>query len=121
VKFLLDAHLPRKLCFLFQELGCESFHTLDLPEGNASTDTAVTLFADTNGLVVMTKDSDFVDSHLLVQRPKKLLYLSVGNIGNQYLLTLVQQNHEAIVRALAEFDFVELSATSLIVHDSQKE
>jgi hypothetical protein len=33
----------------------------------------------------------------------------------------VQQNHEAIVRALAEFDFVELSATSLIVHDLQKE
>ena len=83
----------------------------------ASTDLEITLFADTNNLVIMTKDSDFVDAHLLVQRPKKLLHISVGNISNQNLLKLVQHNYEAIFRALTEFDFVELSATSLIVHE----
>ena len=117
MKFLIDAHLPRKLCALLQELGCEAYHTMDLPTGNASTDLEITLFADTNNLVIMTKDSDFVDAHLLVQRPKKLLHISVGNISNQNLLKLVQHNYEAIFRALTEFDFVELSATSLIVHE----
>jgi predicted nuclease of predicted toxin-antitoxin system len=38
--------------------------------------------------VVVTKDSDFVNSFLLSRRPRKLLLVSTGNIGNAELEAL---------------------------------
>ncbi len=41
MNFLIDANLPRRLVRIFQERGHNAVHTLDLPEGNATTDTAL--------------------------------------------------------------------------------
>ncbi len=32
MKFLIDAHLPKRLARLLQQLGHDAIHTLDLPE-----------------------------------------------------------------------------------------
>lgn len=40
--------------------------------------------------IVMTKDSDFFDSHLIQGIPAKLLFVSTGNIMNKYLLKLIE-------------------------------
>jgi predicted nuclease of predicted toxin-antitoxin system len=34
MKILLDAQLPRSLVPLLQAEGCDTLHTLDLPDGN---------------------------------------------------------------------------------------
>lgn len=47
---------------------CDAVHTLDLPNRNRTTDSEVIDTADRDGRVVITKDADFVDSHLLQQR-----------------------------------------------------
>jgi predicted nuclease of predicted toxin-antitoxin system len=65
--------------------GCSGTHTLDLPARNRTSDQDVMAFANQNGAVVVTKDSDFVDSHLLLGRPAKLLLISTGNISNNEL------------------------------------
>lgn len=39
MKFLVDAHLPRRLVFLLRAAGYEAIHTLDMPKGNRTTDT----------------------------------------------------------------------------------
>jgi predicted nuclease of predicted toxin-antitoxin system len=38
MNFLVDAHLPRHLALLLREHGYDAIHTLDLPEGNRTTD-----------------------------------------------------------------------------------
>ena len=38
MKFLVDAHLPRRLAYHFRALGHEAVHTLDLPSGNRTPD-----------------------------------------------------------------------------------
>jgi hypothetical protein len=38
MKFIVDAHLPKKLSYFLQEKGYDSIHTLDLPNRNASSD-----------------------------------------------------------------------------------
>ena len=64
----------------------------------------------------MTKDSDFVESFLLRREPWKLLLVATGNIGNDELLNLFQQNIEQMAEAFATVDFIELNRTNVIYH-----
>ncbi len=65
MKFLIDAQLPRRMTTWFAAAGCDAAHTLDLPNCNQTTDQQVIECADREERVLITKDSDFVDSHLL--------------------------------------------------------
>lgn len=92
-------------------------HTLDLPQGNRTEDAEITRIAEREGRVLISKDNDFVNAHLLHGRPQKLLLISTGNMANADLERLVELNLDAIVAALASDDFVELGRDNLIVHD----
>lgn len=74
MKFLVDAHLPKRLARLLQQLGHDALHTLDLPDQNRSSDETLIQIAEAEECIVITKDSDFVDSFLLVRRPPQLLW-----------------------------------------------
>jgi predicted nuclease of predicted toxin-antitoxin system len=116
MKFMLDAQLPRKLVKTFASGGHSAIHTLDLPKGNKSEDSAVADFADQESSIVVSKDSDFVDAHLLRTKPKRLLLISTGNINNADLEILVSNNMIAIESAFLNSEYVELSKTSVIAH-----
>jgi predicted nuclease of predicted toxin-antitoxin system len=45
MKFLIDAQLPRRLAHQLRAAGLETTHTLDLPDGNRTTDLALITFA----------------------------------------------------------------------------
>jgi predicted nuclease of predicted toxin-antitoxin system len=60
MKILLDAQLPRSLVQQLVPLGCDVLHTIDLPEGNRSSDQTISLIADRDGRVVFSKDADFI-------------------------------------------------------------
>jgi hypothetical protein len=64
VKFLVDAQLPRRAVGWLAAAGCDAVHTLDLPNGNRTTDVEIIDTADREQRVVVTKDADFVDSHI---------------------------------------------------------
>ena len=116
MKFLIDAQLPRRLAHQLRVAGFETIHTLDLPQGNRTTDQALINFSFTELCVVITKDSDFVESFLLRHEPWKLLLVSTGNIGNNELLRLFQLNIHQLTESFKTFDFIELNRTSLICH-----
>jgi predicted nuclease of predicted toxin-antitoxin system len=69
MKVLVDAQLPQKLAGWFGGAGCDALHTLHLPDGNRSTDEQVIERAELDGRVVVSKDADFVNSHLVSGRP----------------------------------------------------
>jgi len=116
MKFLVDAQLPRRITRWLRDAGFDAVHTLDLPEANRTSDSAILRVAAEEQRVIITKDADFVDSFLLVHRPKKLLLISTGNITNTDLEALLLPNLKAIIAALDSSYFVELTRTALIVH-----
>jgi predicted nuclease of predicted toxin-antitoxin system len=121
VKFLVDAQLPVRLVGLLRAHGHDALHTSALPEGNRSTDTQVAAAADDDGRVVVSKDSDFRDSHLLAGTPKQLLVVATGNITNNELIALFERFLELIVESLSGADHIELRRDALIVHERQSE
>jgi predicted nuclease of predicted toxin-antitoxin system len=76
--FLVDAQLPRRLVTLLRQAGYDALHTLDLPLGNRTTDTIINELSINEQRVVVTKDSDFVDSLVLRGQPWKLLLVSTA-------------------------------------------
>jgi predicted nuclease of predicted toxin-antitoxin system len=117
MRFLIDAQLPRRFCIWLKQTGHDALHTLDLPAGNRTTDSAIIEFADQEDRVVVTKDDDFVRTRLVLGKPKRLLLMATGNIGNAELEKLVQRNLSGVIQALEDSDYVEISRQSLICHD----
>jgi predicted nuclease of predicted toxin-antitoxin system len=117
MNFLVDAQLPRLLAVRLRELGQQACHTLDLAEGNQTSDQLISHQADQEGAVVITKDADFMTSHLLFGKPAKLLLVSTGNIPNRKLLGLFETHIDSILSALSSSSFVEITGTGLISHD----
>ena len=72
--------------------------TLDLPDRNRTTDLQINELAEREDRMIVTKDGDFVDSHLLISRPAKLLLVSTGNISNRGLEALMTPLVPDIVR-----------------------
>jgi predicted nuclease of predicted toxin-antitoxin system len=79
-KFFVDAQLPKRLARWLAAHGHDVLHTLDLPQANRTQDSAIADLAFLEGRVVVSKDGDFVDSHLVQKRPPKLLLVATGNI-----------------------------------------
>ncbi len=116
MNFLVDAHLPRRLVTLLRQAGYDAIHTLDLPLGNRATDIIINEVSINEQRVVVTKDSDFVDSLVLRGRPWKLLLVSTGNIRNSQLIPLFLANIDKIAEAFETFDFIEINRMNVIFH-----
>ncbi len=97
------------------EAGHDSVYTLDLPNGNRTTDPALARRADDERRVIVTKDADFVDSHLLLGVPRRLLLISLGNITNQALASLLVPLLPDLSDAFAEAAFVEIASPGVII------
>lgn len=116
MNFLLDAHLPRRLVFRLRERGHDAIHTLDLPRANKTPDHEINEVSVRELRVVITKDSDFVDSLLLRRQPWKLLLITTGNIRNSALEGLLLANLDTIIDGLAMYDYVEVSRSAVVLH-----
>lgn len=118
MRFLIDAHLPRRLNRWMNDAGFDSIHTLDLSLKNKTPDSEINRLSINEERIVITKDADFVDSYVVQGKPWKLLLISTGNICNSELETLIHANIDVIAKTFESgASFIELSRTSLIVHD----
>jgi predicted nuclease of predicted toxin-antitoxin system len=119
VRFLVDAQLPVRLARRLCDDGHDAVHASELPKGNRTTDADINAKADADDRVVVTKDRDFRDSHLLRSTPRRLLIVATGNVSNNGLLALFDRHLDSIVAALEEVRFVELTNDRLIVHEDR--
>lgn len=116
MRFLVDAQLPARLAGFLSSAGHDALYVTELPDGNRATDRRIAELADDEGRVVVTKDRDFRDGHLLARSPRHLLIVTTGNITNAALLSLFETHLDAIAAALEHADLVELGPDSLVVH-----
>ena len=70
--------------------------------------------ADQDDRVVVTKDADFRNSHLLTGSPARLLVVATGNIGNDDLLGLFESRLAEIEEAFTLGDHVELRRSAVV-------
>ena len=116
MRFLINAQLPRRFANWLKEAGHDALHTLDLPKKNRTSDSELIARAMQEGRVVVSKDADFVQPHLVTGEPP-LLLTSTGNISNAQLEKILRNNLSAIEAAFASGRFVEINREALVVHE----
>lgn len=118
MKFLVDAHLPRRLVRWLEKQGFDTTHTTDLPDANKTQDEEIIRIAELESRIIITKDSDFIQFRILTKKPDKLLLVTTGNIVNKDLLVLFHNNFSTIVELFeAGTKVVEISSEAIIAHN----
>jgi predicted nuclease of predicted toxin-antitoxin system len=115
VKFIIDAQLPKSLSEFLKTKGYDSVHTTELTLGNKTTDTEINNIAEKQGRIVISKDNDFLESHLLKHQPPKLLIVKTGNITNSKLISIFDKNIEKICSSFNESNLIEVYSSEFIV------
>ncbi|NOT00339.1 MAG: DUF5615 family PIN-like protein [Phycisphaerales bacterium] len=97
----VDAQLPPALAgWLTQQFDVEAFN-LDHVGLRQASDIDIFQHARRPGIVVMTKDDDFVDIVTRLGRPPQILWVTCGNVTNRALRELLRRVFP-IVRAHLE-------------------
>jgi predicted nuclease of predicted toxin-antitoxin system len=66
--------------------------------------------------VVITKDSDFLESFLIKNQPEKLVLIKTGNIENSFLLTIIKAHLKQMCAELLHHSLIEITQTEMAVH-----
>lgn len=98
MKFLVDAQLPPALCHWLLAHGHEAHHVVDLGMLSAS-DIEISDYAERGGMIVISKDEDFVYRRL----PDRfaLVWLRCGNATNRALAAWLGERWPQIETLLA--------------------
>jgi predicted nuclease of predicted toxin-antitoxin system len=114
--FLVDAQLPKSLSDFLKTEGHDSLHTLELPKANDTQDGEILKICFEQKRIVISKDSDFLESFLVNNSPEKLILIKTGNIKNEELLKLFKLNIEYICQSIKENNLIEINKTDIIIH-----
>ncbi len=117
MKWIVDAQLPKKLAAYVREQGDDAVHTLDMPNGNATSDEEICIISLREQRIVISKDEDFIQSYFVRQTPYKLLFVCTGNISNEELLRLMKANYSQLQTLFQEHSVIELQQTLVLIRD----
>jgi len=114
MKFIVDAQLPYQMALFIRWKGFDVLHTNDLPDKERTSDDYIRAISQQENRIVVTKDSDFVDSFLLKSVPAQLFLITTGNIKNKQLFYLLEQNWNKITELFETYNMVEMNNTSIV-------
>ncbi len=100
MKFLIDAQLPPSLKNLFISKGFDCLHTLDLDLKNETPDSVINFISINEERIVITKDSDFLESFLLKKQPYKLILVKLGNTSKNEVINFFQNKFNEIIKRI---------------------
>jgi predicted nuclease of predicted toxin-antitoxin system len=100
VRFLVDAQLPPALARWLSTQGHEAEHVVDLGLAGAK-DRAIWTHAAETGVVIVTKDEDFVSLSTLSPNGPPVVWIRLGNTTRSALLAWFSPLFPDIERALA--------------------
>lgn len=91
MKVLCDVHLPYRLVNWLRQRGVDATHVNGILDGSVTKDAAVAAFADANRMILITKDTDFRDSHFLTGAPSRLIRVTPGQLVERRLTETVRK------------------------------
>jgi predicted nuclease of predicted toxin-antitoxin system len=106
MKFLCDVHISYKVVNHLNSIGFETIHVNGIMNKWYTKDKDICSYADTNDLIIITKDSDFRDSYFIKNTPKKLIKINLGNISNAELINVLSDNLASIQKLNKEKCFL---------------
>jgi predicted nuclease of predicted toxin-antitoxin system len=92
-------------------------HTDDLPDKERTSDKKIKEVSVEQNRIIISKDSDFLDSLLISGVPSKLLLVTTGNIINKELLILFEKYFDSIVQLFDLYNLIELDNEQIVVHE----
>lgn len=117
MKFIVDAQLPFRLKNWLIEQGFDTIHTDELPDQHLTTDQEIIKIAENDGRIVISKDSDFYQHNLIKGTPKRILFITTGNIINKELIRLFELNFSTIESYFnSGSKVIEFDNNSITVH-----
>ena len=116
MKFIVDAQLPKSLSDFLNSVGHDSIHTIEFKDKNKTTDSQIKKIASKENRIIITKDADFLESHLLSGNPAKLVIVKTGNIPNAELLNLFSKQIKIIIKAIKNSSLIEIHKGEIILH-----
>ena len=117
MKFIVDAQLPVRLKNWLIEKGHDVLHTSDLPNKEFTSDIEIIEIAEKDKRIVITKDSDFYKHNLIKRIPRRVLFVTTGNIVNKELIRYFELNFSMIEAFFnSGSNIVEISNSSITVH-----
>jgi predicted nuclease of predicted toxin-antitoxin system len=93
MKLLFDQNLVRRLVAALADLFPGSVHVRDLGLASAP-DESVWMHAASEGLVIVSKDSDFHQRSLLYGYPPKVIWIRSGNCTTEQIIELLRSHAE---------------------------
>lgn len=102
MKFIVDTQLPPRLVHYLRSKGFDSIHTTFFENGHLLQDREILLIATHEERTIVTKDLDFFDNFFLKGHPPKILLLEFGNISNQDLIQLFEENLNKVMETFQE-------------------
>ena len=106
MRFLCDVHISYKLTKHLISKGFESIHVNEILDKSETKDSDLCRFADQNNYVIISKDSDFRDSYFVKRTPKRLIKINLGNIPNQQLINIFNDNIDLIQKLDSKINFL---------------
>jgi predicted nuclease of predicted toxin-antitoxin system len=117
MRFLVDAQLSERLKRWLLEQGHDAVHTNDLPLKHLTPDKDIIRIADVEDRVVISKDSDFYKYKLIFDKPKRIVFITTGNISNSALMGIFELNFHVLVELFdAGSSVIEISNTDIVSH-----
>ena len=97
MRLLFDENVSHKLVGILAHefLGCAQVRDIGL---RAAEDTQIWDHARTQGLAIVSKDTDFRERSYVEGFPPKIIWLDVGNAGTATIATLLRGERDRIAR-----------------------
>ncbi|MBA4411313.1 MAG: DUF5615 family PIN-like protein [Bacteroidota bacterium] len=121
MKFLCDVHISYKVVNFLTGLGYETIHVNQILNKWNTRDEDICSYADSNGLIVITKDYDFRDSFFLRSTPEKLIKINLGNISTSELIKSISDILNIVDRLNSNSSFlIEIGKGYTTFTDNQR-
>jgi len=118
MKFIVDAHFPKRLATWLINNGDDAIHTTDLPQKNNTSDKEIIEIAEAQARIIITKDSDFIQFRVIHGKPQRILMVTTGNIINKVLIQLFEANFPTIRQLFEEGKkVIEIDNETITVHE----
>jgi predicted nuclease of predicted toxin-antitoxin system len=116
-RFIVDTQLPPVLAAYFKRKGFDATHTTNYSSAQFLSDAEIRSIAIAENRIIVTKDEDFADYYWAKGSPPRVLQLTLGNIRNNDLINLLENNLAQIVDLFEQgIDFVIFGREEVIAY-----
>ncbi len=119
MKVLCDVHIAFKIVRFFESNDIEAVHVNDILDGDTSTDQDICAYADEYEYTVISKDSDFKNSHFIENTPARLIKVNLGNLSTRQLISILETHLDWIVELFeSKPRCIEIYTDRIEVHET---